>query len=141
MSIYQILPKLKAVFAQQPAVNKRILWVEENGGVRAEITALLRNAGYSVHSSGDLVEAMILSMTGHYDLCLLGDWPSYGEENRFCEKIRKYNPECPILFYTLKSPQQNLRQGVEAGAWGYLTRPADDFALKGSIAALLDSCS
>jgi CheY-like chemotaxis protein len=122
---------------QLPVIRKRILWIEEDDYARGEITALLCNAGYRVTSSGSPVEALILSLTGHYDLCLLGDWRPYEEKNKLCLNIRRLDPECPILLYSLQASQQDLQRGIEAGAWGYLTRPASDFALRGSITTLL----
>jgi DNA-binding response OmpR family regulator len=119
--------------------GQHILWVEDDEDSREMITFLLEQSDYFVTNAITSVEALGLAQRGHFDLYLLGDWLPFGEESKLCEQIHELDPHSPILFYSAAAYQADRQRGMDAGANGYLTKPAGFDDLTEAVSRLLNN--
>jgi CheY-like chemotaxis protein len=120
---------------------KHILWVEDDEDNREVVTFFLERSGYRVTNAGTSVEALSLVQGEHFDLYLLGDWLPHGYESKLCEQIHQFDPRRPILFFSAAAYQADRQRGMDAGAQGYLAKPAGLGDLEQTISRLLDAAS
>jgi two-component system, OmpR family, alkaline phosphatase synthesis response regulator PhoP len=117
-------------------IRRRILLVEDEPGLRRTLTDLLADAGYTVQSSGDGLQAQELAMQRTFDLLVLDVMLPSRSGFDVCRHLRKNNIDIPILMLTARSELNNKVQGFKVGADDYLTKPFDPPELLVRIEAL-----
>jgi len=118
--------------------HQRILWVEGDQDIGEMVTFFLERSDYFVTNAVTSIEALGLAQHEHFDLYLLGDWFPHGKESKLCEQIHEFDPHSPILFYSAAAYQADRQRGMDAGAQGYLTKPAGFDDLTEAITRLLN---
>ncbi|HID49972.1 MAG TPA: response regulator transcription factor [Chromatiales bacterium] len=115
----------------------RILVVEDEAGLNAQLQAMLREAGYAVDATRDGQEARFMGLETPYDLAVvdLGLPALSGIEviRAWREQQRKF----PVLILTARGRWQEKVEGLEAGADDYMVKPFHQEELLARVRALL----
>ena len=113
--------------ATESAVEKpkQALCVDSEESACPVMSALLLELGYSLSHCTSLEEGLHLIRTRHFDLLLL-DWQlKDGTGLEFCQMIRTFNAQTPILFYSASADESEIQRAMSAGSQGYLARPVE----------------
>jgi two-component system response regulator PhoP len=115
----------------------RILVVEDEASLRAQLEAQLRKAGYAVDAAADGEDGFFLGREHPFDLAVvdLGLPKLSGIDviRRWREAGRRF----PVLILTARGRWQDKVEGLNAGADDYLTKPFQAEELHARINALL----
>ncbi len=115
----------------------RILIVEDDTRIGANVQAVLRRESYAVDHVATAEEAAPRIFSEPYDL-LIFDWRLPGMSGvDLCGKIRKEGSSTPVLMLTSRSQIEDRVQGLDTGADDYLTKPFDMNELVARVRALL----
>ena len=79
---------------------------------------------YKVIAAANWEDALRLARTNHFDLYLIDNWMSGGSGIELCKKLREFDTWTPILFYSGAAFERDKQQAFDAGAQGYLVKPA-----------------
>jgi two-component system response regulator PhoP len=115
----------------------RILVVEDEAHLRAQLEAQLRKAGYAVDAAADGEDGFYLGREHPFDLAVvdLGLPKLSGIE--VIQRWRAAGRRFPILVLTARGRWQDKVEGLNAGADDYLTKPFQAEELHARINALL----
>jgi len=115
----------------------RILIVEDEIALRAQLEAQLRKAGYAVDAAADGEDGFYLGRENPFDLAVvdLGLPKISGIE--VIRRWREHGRTFPILILTARGNWQDKVEGLNAGADDYLTKPFQAEELHARISALL----
>ena len=122
-----------------PSPKARILCTEDNTDTRELLIVLLQCAGYEVVCTDNAKEAFRLAKSQSFDLYLVDSWLPDSSGLRLTEWIREFDQTTPILFYSGAAYDSDLRNALNAGASGYLVKPADNEKLLSEIGRLIGS--
>lgn len=76
--------------------------------------------------------------TTDYNLYLIADKLSEGTGIEFCEKLRQFDRQTPILFWSARVYERDRQSALEAGANVFLRKPCDYDAIPAIIFQLVD---
>ena len=115
----------------------RILVVEDEASLRAQLEAQLRKAGYAVDAAADGEDGFYLGRENPFDLAVvdLGLPKLSGIE--VVRRWREAGRTFPVLILTARGRWQDKVEGLNAGADDYLTKPFQAEELHARIHALL----
>lgn len=115
----------------------RILVVEDEASLRAQLEAQLRKAGYAVDSAADGEDGFYLGRENPFDLAVvdLGLPKLSGIE--VIQRWRAAGRRFPVLILTARGRWQDKVEGLNAGADDYLAKPFQAEELHARIKALL----
>lgn len=106
----------------------RVLIVEDNRDICANIAAYLDKHNYILDFAYDGVIAMNLALTNPFDVIVLDLMLPRMDGLSFCKKLRAdANIDKPVLMLTARDTLEDKLKGFEAGADDYLVKP---FALQ-----------
>lgn len=115
----------------------KILVVEDDQNIREYLEESLKEAGYSVKSTGDGAVALKMVKESKPDLIVL----DLGIENisgeTVCEEVKKMHPELPIIILTAKGSTGEIVHGLDLGADDYMPKPFETEELLARIRARL----
>ena len=112
----------------------RILVIEDNRDILANVLDYLQLKGYSVDCAQDGLSGLHLASTGHYDLIVLDIMLPGIDGYQVCKRLREdAHNEVPILMLTARDTLEQRLQGLNAGADDYLIKP---FALSELVARI-----
>lgn len=117
-------------------MKPRILFVEDHDDTRLMITRLLDRQGYQVETAETLNEGLEMARGEDFDLFLLDYQLDDGNGKELCKKIREFDSDTPILFFSASHPKIQ-EEAVECGAQGYVLKPDID-ALQNEISRTLN---
>jgi two-component system alkaline phosphatase synthesis response regulator PhoP len=120
-----------------PPDKRRILCAETHQDTCSLITLLLERQGHEVQTGSSISQCLELAGRERFDLYLLDDSYPDGTSIELCKKLRALDPQTPILFFSSACFEKDIRQGMEAGAQAYLTKPGDILQVAQTIKALL----
>ena len=103
----------------------KILIAEDERDIRDLVAFTLRFAGYEVFSAANGEEAVELAPQVNPDLILMDVRMPRMTGYEAC-RIMKLNPDLrgiPIVFLSAKGQENEIQQGLEAGAEEYLLKP------------------
>jgi DNA-binding response OmpR family regulator len=114
---------------QKPgAAPVRVLIVEDNRDICANIAAYLEKHHYILDFAYDGISAMHLALTNPFDVIVLDLMLPGMDGLSFCKKLRAdANIDKPVLMLTARDTLDDKLKGFEAGADDYLVKP---FALQ-----------
>lgn len=101
----------------------RVLYAEDNEDACFMVTTMLGFSGIEVITAKSIAEAWQLAQTGCFDLYLLDSRFPDGSGLDLCRHLREYAPHTPVLFYSGDASENNVQDGLAAGACDYLTKP------------------
>ena len=110
------------------AAPVRVLIVEDNRDICANIAAYLEKHSYILDFAYDGISAMHLALTNRFDVIVLDLMLPGMDGLSFCKKLRSdANIDKPVLMLTARDTLDDKLKGFEAGADDYLVKP---FALQ-----------
>lgn len=110
-------------------MNKTILVIEDDPGIRGFLEELLSENGYIVHATDRGVEGLHLIAQNKPDLVVLDlGLPDISGES-VCLEIRKKHPFIRVIVLSAKHNIVDVISGLNLGADDYITKPfvADEF--------------
>lgn len=112
----------------------RILVVEDNRDILANVLDYLSLKGYSVDCAQDGLSGLHLAATEHYDLIVLDIMLPGIDGYQLCKRLREdARRDTPIIMLTARDALDDRLQGLQAGADDYLLKP---FALSELVARI-----
>lgn len=112
-----------------------ILAVDDDAAILTMIQKILRKDGHYVTTAADGAFVRAMNLTA-FDLILLDVMMPGIDGFSLCKEIRN-SVDCPILFLTAKTGENNLVSGLEAGADDYIGKPFGAKELCARVAAHL----
>ena len=110
------------------AAPVRVLIVEDNRDICANIAAYLEKHNYILDFAYDGISALHLALTNPFDVIVLDLMLPGMDGLSFCKKLRAdANIDKPVLMLTARDTLDDKLKGFEAGADDYLVKP---FALQ-----------
>jgi DNA-binding response OmpR family regulator len=110
----------------------RILVIEDNRDILANVLDYLQLKGFSVDCAQDGLSGLHLASSGHYDLIVLDVMLPGIDGYQVCRRLREDSrSEVPILMLTARDALEDRLQGLQVGADDYLIKP---FALSELVA-------
>ena len=103
----------------------RILFVDDHEDTRLVIITWLGVLGYEVRAAESGAEGLRMAREEKFDLYLLDSRFADGTGKELCEKLREFDPDTPIIFYSGETPQR-LKDSMECDAQGYVVKPEFD---------------
>jgi len=101
----------------------RLLVVEDNRDILANLADYLALKGYEVDCAQDGLTGLHLAATQHYDLIVLDVMLPGIDGRKVLQSIRATGNQVPVLFLTARSSVDDRVQGLELGADDYLIKP------------------
>jgi two-component system chemotaxis response regulator CheY len=116
-----------------------IMVVDDSEMVRKLLTLILRMNGYRTVTAADGMEALERMAVEPVDLVITDINMPVMDGYELVTTIRRDGPnrEIPVIMLTTEADEQDRRQGYEAGADVYLTKPAQTQELLASVRTLL----
>jgi DNA-binding response OmpR family regulator len=112
----------------------KILIAEDEKDIRDLITLTLQFSGFDVTSARDGAEAVELAPTKAFDLIMMDVRMPRMTGYEACREIRKIDDHLrtvPVIFLSAKGQDQEVQEGLEAGATAYILKPfAPDVLVK-----------
>lgn len=108
--------------------QKRILYVDDNADDYELLNVMLRRArgdAYEMTNARTMAEGINRAQAGHYDLIVLDHSYEDGDSLTLCERIRHYDQQTPIIFFTADVRPSSRAAALQAGAQAYLVKPND----------------
>lgn len=114
-----------------------ILVVEDDMNTRKLLRTILGNAGYTVFSASNGIEAIGIFDGEHIDLIILDVMMPEMNGYELTKTLRESNNTIPILMISAKQLPDDKKKGFLAGTDDYMTKPFDEEELLLRIKALL----
>jgi two-component system, OmpR family, response regulator MprA len=115
----------------------RILFAEDDPGVREALARALRFEGYDVQTASDGGEALEFVGENPPDLVVLDVMMPFVDGLSVCRRVREKYRQLPILMLTARHEVSDRVAGLDAGADDYLAKPFALDELLARIRALL----
>jgi len=115
----------------------RLLLVEDEPGLRDQLTSRLREAGYTVSCAADGEEGLYLASEYPFDAAIIDLGLPLLPGIELIRRVRADGTPFPILILTARGRWQDKVEGLEAGADDYLVKPFQYEELEARIHALL----
>ncbi len=107
-------------------MGSRILVVEDDPGIAANLVRALRSVGHEVTSASTLCEARAVTSIGSasdFDLVLLDLGLPDGDGADLCRELRANGSHTSVIMLTARTDEIDLVMGLDSGAVDYLTKP------------------
>jgi len=104
----------------------RILYVEEHAESCELLALWLSGSGFEVVSANTLSDGLRLAKGETFVVYILSSKFIDGTGFDLCQRIRLFDSDTPIVFYSALSRESDLVNAMNAGAQAYLIKP-DDF--------------
>jgi DNA-binding response OmpR family regulator len=101
------------------------------------LSAVLENAGYTVFTAKDGLDALRVMDAEHIDLVVLDIMMPKMDGYEFTRTLRESNNSLPILMVSAKQLPADKHKGFLVGTDDYITKPIDDEEMLYRIKALL----
>lgn len=115
--------------------TKRLLLLDDDRLVLATLGEGLRQAGYRVATASSVEEAEEVLAAGGIDLAILDVRMPGLSGIDLAWRLHDANNDVPFIFLTAYSDEELVEQASEAGAMGYVVKPADPDRLVPAIEA------
>ena len=119
-----------------PLSRLRILVTEDEPDTRDLLELILTAEGCEVTTRDDPQQALTLAQTRAFDLYLLDNWMSNFSGIELCRKLRVFDRTTPIIFYSGAAYESDKTDAFDAGAQGYIVKPATPDELVSEITRL-----
>ncbi|MDQ3817237.1 MAG: response regulator [Acidobacteriota bacterium] len=106
-------------------MRPRILFVEDHADTRHMVKVMLGDRGYQVETAETLNDGLALARKEDFDLFLLDYQLEDGNGKELCQRIRQFDSDTPILFFSASHPRIQ-EDAMECGAQGYVLKPDVD---------------
>jgi DNA-binding response OmpR family regulator len=118
-------------------MEKTILVVEDDAGIRVVLQDALTSQGYHVETAEDGQKGLEMAKQLKPDLIILDVMLPMMDGFEICKTIRKEGIVSPIMMLTVKDEEVDKVLGLELGADDYVTKPFSLKELTARVKALL----
>lgn len=119
-----------------------ILIVDDDAAVRSSLTFLLKHAGYETEAVRSPEEALEIVRRTAPQLILMDmnfTLTTTGEEGlQLLRKVKVFRPDVPVILITAWGSISLAVQGMQTGAFDFITKPWNNLMLLNSIRTALD---
>ncbi|MCC8117319.1 MAG: sigma-54 dependent transcriptional regulator [Bacteroidales bacterium] len=120
-----------------------ILIVDDDRGVRASLNLLFKKNGYEVALAADAAEAMAVVRSGEPLQLVMLDMnfsrATTGEEGlTMLKQIKLFMPQVPVILMTAWGSIPLAVEGIQAGAFDFITKPWDNQLLLQRVKTAID---
>ncbi len=118
---------------------KKILLVDDEKDLVKTVTFRLKNGGYEVIAAYDGQEALQKARKENPDLIILDLMLPKMDGHKVCALLKgdaRYN-KIPIIMFTAKAQEEDMKLAKEVGADAYITKPFEPQVLLAKIQELL----
>lgn len=115
----------------------RILIVEDNRDILANLVDYLEMKGYTVDCAQDGMSGLHLAATEHFDLAILDIMLPGIDGFTLCERLREGQHHLPVIMLTARDTLDDRLRGFSSGADDYLVKPFELSELGARIDAVL----
>lgn len=115
----------------------RILIVEDNRDILANLADFLDMKGYTVDCAQDGVSGLHLATTQHFDLAILDIMLPGMDGYTLCQRLREAQQHVPVIMLTARDTLDDRLHGFASGADDYLVKPFELSELAARIEAVL----
>ncbi len=115
----------------------RILLIEDDECIAKTVESVLINQHYVVDVAGDGLIGWELVEAFTYDLIVLDVILPKLDGIKFCQKLRSYKYQTPVLLLTAKNSSTDKVIGLDAGADDYVVKPFEISELLARVRVLL----
>jgi CheY-like chemotaxis protein len=122
--------------SEAPADPQRILIVDDERGVRALCSDLLRRSGYETEAV-DSAQAALERVDAGFDLALVDIHMPMMSGIELCRRLRARQPALPIVLITGYPTIKSAVRGIGLGASEYVSKPFTPEALREVVARVL----
>ncbi|HEU4869500.1 MAG TPA: response regulator [Pyrinomonadaceae bacterium] len=116
----------------------RVLYIEDHEDTRELVTLLLTQRNYEVVSGSTIEGGIALAVAQDFDLYLLDSWLPDGSGLELCQRIRQFDKETPILFYSAAAYASDHDMALKCGAQAYLIKPSQPSELCKMVSELIE---
>ncbi|HVF92073.1 MAG TPA: response regulator [Blastocatellia bacterium] len=117
----------------------RILFVDDDEDTCQMMEVLLGHSGQKVTTAATVAEALTFIAKESFDLYILDNRLPDGSGVELCRHLRESNPRVPVLFFSGAAYDSDIAEAMEAGAAGYIVKPAGMAQLETSVEQLLEN--
>lgn len=117
----------------------KILLVEDDKSIVANLTEYLHGEGFEVESAGGQTEAFEKLDESEYDLLLLDVCLKDGNGFAICAAVKE-NTHIPVIFLTASGDEYSVVAGLDMGADDYISKPFRPRELLSRIRNCLRRC-
>ena len=103
----------------------RVLYVDDNEDTRHLIELLLTQSGYEVKTAGSATEALSMARKKQFEIYILDNRMPDMSGIELLGRLRAFDPDTPVVFYSAAAMEDDRRLALEAGAAAYITKPAE----------------
>jgi DNA-binding response OmpR family regulator len=114
----------------------RVLIVEDDKAVRAILLHCLKDDGHEVVSFETGEEGILAARAGAYDILVLDIGLPDMTGLEIAATLREDGDRTPILFLTARDSEEQIVEGLEIGADGYMTKPFSIPELRARVRAI-----
>jgi two-component system alkaline phosphatase synthesis response regulator PhoP len=104
-------------------MNKKILIIEDNPGIRMSVTDELEADGYRVFATGNGNDGLAMVREKNPDLIILDIMLPGMDGYEVCKRLRAEGNTTPVIMLTVKNREIDKVLGLELGADDYVTKP------------------
>jgi DNA-binding response OmpR family regulator len=104
----------------------RILYAEDNEDSRDLVSMMCELSDINVMTTETVAETWQMAQSERFDLYLLDSRFPDGDGLELCRKLREFNSQTPIVFYSGDAREIDKANGLAAGADAYLVKPNTD---------------
>ena len=101
----------------------RVLYVDDDEDSREMLSLLLTLSQIETKTAATATQALTLMQAEQFDLYLLDARLPDLDGFELCRRMRVFDQHTPILFFSGAAYEADKRQGIEAGANAYVTKP------------------
>jgi DNA-binding response OmpR family regulator len=117
----------------------RVLYIEDHEDTRELVTLVLEQKCIEVVTGSTIKSGVDLAGSEAFDLYLLDSWLPDGSGIELCRKIREFDQETPILFYSAAAYEIDRAEAIRSGAQAYLIKPSHPSELCSLVSSLIET--
>lgn len=101
----------------------RLLVIEDEPAIRSGLADVLLFHGYEVDTAAEGPEGLAKALSGKFDLILLDIMLPKMDGLEICDRIRRSDPNQPIILLTARNADDDVVRGLALGADDYVAKP------------------
>ena len=117
----------------------RVLYIEDHEDTRELVTLVLEQKCVEVVTGSTIRSGVALAGSQDFDLDLLDSWLPDGSGLELCRRIREFDQETPIVFYSAAAYEIDRVEAIKSGAQAYLIKPSHPSELCNLVTSLIES--
>jgi DNA-binding response OmpR family regulator len=119
--------------------SPRVLYIEDHEDTRELVTLLLSQKSYEVVTGATIESGIALAAAQKFDLYLLDSWLPDGSGLELCQKIREFDQNTPIVFYSAAAYASDRELALQCGAQAYMIKPSQPSDLCSLVSELIEN--